>query len=102
MLRTRYLLLATQPQFIDALFQVEIKPTDEAVTKKAKTESSKTFTYAERAGVAANPIAKALFATMERKQSNLCCSADVTTTGELVALINGRDSHVPIAIAYTS
>ncbi|RLN24382.1 uridine 5' [Panicum miliaceum] len=42
--------------------------------------------FAERAGLATNPMGRKLFETMEAKQSNLCVAADVGTTKELLEL----------------
>jgi orotidine 5'-phosphate decarboxylase subfamily 1 len=46
------------------------------------------FSYAERANVARTPIAKTLFALMEKKQSNLALSADVLHKEELLNLVD--------------
>ncbi|KAI7834677.1 orotidine 5'-phosphate decarboxylase [Kickxella alabastrina] len=43
-------------------------------------------TYASRGERHQHPVAKQLFATMERKQSNLSLAADVSTKAELLAL----------------
>ncbi|KAJ2684954.1 orotidine 5'-phosphate decarboxylase [Coemansia spiralis] len=43
-------------------------------------------TYAQRGEEHAHPLVKALFATMERKQSNLSLAADVSSKAELLAL----------------
>ncbi|KAJ2020437.1 orotidine 5'-phosphate decarboxylase [Coemansia sp. RSA 376] len=43
-------------------------------------------TYAQRGKEHAHPLVKELFATMERKQSNLSLAADVSTKAELLAL----------------
>ncbi|KAL5225282.1 hypothetical protein ABZP36_011921 [Zizania latifolia] len=42
--------------------------------------------FAERAGLATNPMGKRLFEVMEAKQSNLCVAADVGTAKELLEL----------------
>jgi orotidine-5'-phosphate decarboxylase len=46
-----------------------------------------TKTYAERAGSQANPAAKRLLELMDRKQTNLCVSVDVTTTKEVLEIV---------------
>ena len=43
-----------------------------------------TQTYASRAARQPNPAAKALLETIERKQSNLCVSVDVTNKADLL------------------
>ncbi|KAK1278238.1 hypothetical protein QJS04_geneDACA016610 [Acorus gramineus] len=42
--------------------------------------------YAERAGMARNPMGRRLLETMDRKRSNLCLAADVNTAAELLSL----------------
>ncbi|KAJ1723773.1 orotidine 5'-phosphate decarboxylase, partial [Coemansia erecta] len=42
--------------------------------------------YASRGEQHAHPVAKQLFATMERKQSNLSLAADVSTKSELLEI----------------
>lgn len=44
-------------------------------------------TYTERAESHASPVAARLLRLMEKKQSNLCASVDVSTTAEFLALI---------------
>ncbi|MDX1901644.1 MAG: orotidine-5'-phosphate decarboxylase [Gammaproteobacteria bacterium] len=46
----------------------------------------KKYSYAERAVLAKNPLAKKLFLLMEKKQSNLAFSADVTDAKKLLEL----------------
>ena len=47
---------------------------------------AKALSFEERSRIAVNPCAQALFALMARKKTNLCVSADVTKTSELLAL----------------
>ena len=44
------------------------------------------LTYAQRADLTHNPVAKKLFTIMEKKQTNLAVAADVTSKAELLAL----------------
>ena len=44
-------------------------------------------TYAARIPAFANPAAKKLLETMERKQSNLCVSVDVTKKDDLLQVV---------------
>lgn len=44
------------------------------------------ITFSERAKYTANPTAKTLFHLMEKKQTNLCLSVDLTRTDKLLAL----------------
>jgi orotidine-5'-phosphate decarboxylase len=46
-----------------------------------------TKTYAERATSQSNPAAKRLLELMDRKQTNLCVSVDVTTTQEVLDIV---------------
>jgi orotidine-5'-phosphate decarboxylase len=46
-----------------------------------------TQTYAQRSAKHVNPTAKRLLAIMERKQSNLCVSVDVTTAQEALEVV---------------
>ena len=45
-------------------------------------------TYGERAARHNNPAAKALLSTMQRKQTNLCVSVDVTTKAAFLAVVD--------------
>ncbi|ODQ46876.1 hypothetical protein PICMEDRAFT_72906 [Pichia membranifaciens NRRL Y-2026] len=44
--------------------------------------------YAERASTHASPVAAKLFRIMEQKKTNLCASLDITTTAELLAVLD--------------
>lgn len=50
--------------------------------------TSFTQTYASRAEKHANPAAKALLETIERKRSNLCVSVDVTKQADFLRIID--------------
>ena len=50
--------------------------------------SPSTLTYGERAKRHPNPAAKSLLETIERKQSNLCVSVDVTSSSEFLSVID--------------
>lgn len=50
--------------------------------------------YAARAARHANPAAKALLETMERKQSNLCVSVDVSDKEEFLRIIDATGPSV--------
>ena len=50
--------------------------------------------YGERAKNATNPTAKLLFQTMERKKSNLAVSVDVTSSSDLLAIIEAVGPYV--------
>ena len=45
-------------------------------------------TYAQRAEKHANPAAKALLETIERKRTNLCVSVDVTKKADFLRIID--------------
>lgn len=46
------------------------------------------ISYSERARAHTNPAAKRLLETMERKQSNLCLSIDVTKKADLLRIVD--------------
>lgn len=68
-------------QFLDANRKVTVPGAAGAVKPKAVRKG-----FAERAGLAKNPMGKRLFEVMEAKQSNLCVAADVGTAKELLEL----------------
>ena len=53
-----------------------------------------TQTYAQRAAKHANPAARALLETIERKKSNLCVSVDVTSPDEFLKIIDTVGPYV--------
>lgn len=44
-------------------------------------------TYGSRAALHPNPTAKRILETMERKQTNLCVSVDVTTAADALEVV---------------
>jgi len=50
--------------------------------------------YEERATHAKHPLAKDLFLLMERKKTNLCASADLTTCAEVLSLADQVGPHI--------
>jgi orotate phosphoribosyltransferase len=68
-------------KFLDANRKVTVPGAAPAVKPKVAR-----MPFAQRAGLAKNPMGKKLFEVMEAKQSNLCVSADVGTAKELLEL----------------
>ncbi|KAK1291196.1 hypothetical protein QJS10_CPB17g01800 [Acorus calamus] len=68
--------------FLDENRRVSVPGKPVVATPKVRVRVS----YAERAGMARNPMGRRLLETMERKQSNLCLAADVNTAAELLSL----------------
>lgn len=58
------------------------------------TRTPPPLSYAERSKHCLNPCAKKLFECMERKQSNLAISADVTRAKELISLAKTLAPHI--------
>ncbi|HLE76545.1 MAG TPA: orotidine-5'-phosphate decarboxylase [Candidatus Babeliales bacterium] len=52
------------------------------------------ISYADRIKDFSNPTAKKLLAIMERKQTNLCVAADVTSCKELLSLVRAVGDHI--------
>ena len=71
-------------RFLDANRKVTV-PGAAAVAAVVKAKVGRKG-FAERAGLAKNPMGKKLFEVMEAKESNLCVSADVGTAKELLEL----------------
>ena len=69
--------------------------TIEFFTKEVVETSLKTYgarrhaseSYKQRAVIADNPVARRLFEIMDAKQTNLCLSADVENSADLIDLI---------------
>lgn len=59
-------------------------------------EKPQALTYAQRAQLCTHPVAQKIFEIMEQKQTNLCVAADVTTTHELLNLIEQIGSEICI------
>ncbi|KAI0921813.1 dihydroorotate dehydrogenase [Taiwanofungus camphoratus] len=62
--------------------------------------SASVLTYGQRASRHANPAAKALLETIERKQSNLCVSVDVTKQADFLRIIDVVGPYVCLVKAY--
>ncbi|RMD44225.1 hypothetical protein DV735_g904, partial [Chaetothyriales sp. CBS 134920] len=58
--------------------------------------NKKTATYTQRAQEHPHPVAKKLFETADRKQTNLVLSADVTTTDELLTIANDLGPYIAV------
>lgn len=77
--------------FIDSnQFNPSTKPLPNNLTAKTKPVLS----YKERMVKMTNPIAKRIFEIMDRKETNLCFSADVTSCAELLVLANDIGPHI--------
>ena len=59
-------------------------------------------TYADRAKCHLNPAAKSLLETVERKQSNLCVSVDVTSSKDFLSIIDAVGPYVSLIKASVS
>ena len=59
-------------------------------------------TYADRAKHHVNPAAKSLLETIERKQSNLCVSVDVTSSNDFLSIIDAVGPYVSLIKASLS
>ena len=53
-------------------------------------------TYAQRTGNFSNVAAKRLLETMERKQSNLCVSVDVTKSSDFISVIDAVGPYIAL------
>jgi len=72
-------------RFLDANRKVAV-PGVPAGSPKPSAATARRKSFAERAGLATNPMGRKLFEVMEAKQSNLCVAADVGTAKELLEL----------------
>ncbi len=59
-----------------------------------RTVFEQRISYADRMDHFSNPTAKKLLATIERKRSNLCVAADVTSCRQLIELIHAVGDHI--------
>lgn len=64
------------------------------VTVPATRPSITKLSYEERSTMATNPIAQKLYTIMHNKQSNLCVSADLTTTQAVLELVEKVGPYV--------
>ncbi|NP_001168250.1 Uridine 5'-monophosphate synthase-like [Zea mays] len=76
--------IAEVRRFLQANRKVAVPGVPAGPPKPSATARRKSF--AERAGLATNPMGRRLFEVMEAKQSNLCVAADVGTAKELLEL----------------
>ena len=75
----------TKKQYTDTIVFVETNRIDfEQV--RALMKQSNAYSYQQIAKNAAHPVSKRLVNIIQKKKTNLCCSADVTTTEELLTL----------------
>jgi stromal membrane-associated protein/uridine monophosphate synthetase len=78
-------------RFLDANRKVAVPGVPLLQPKAAAAAARRPF--AERAGLATNPMGRKLFETMEAKQSNLCVAADVGTAKELLDIADKVCMH---------
>lgn len=52
------------------------------------------MTYSERGTLAKNTVAAKLFSIMDAKKSNLCLSADLSKTSDILSLVRKVASHI--------
>eukprot|EP01083_Nonionella_stella_P152370 488319_1 len=64
------------------------------VTTQQQNKASKRLTFKERSALCGNAIAQKMFQIMEDKQTNLCCSADVKTCDEVLALAENVGPYI--------
>ncbi|RUS76691.1 hypothetical protein EGW08_015546, partial [Elysia chlorotica] len=70
-------------------------PADKLILS-AQPKNSDVLKYSERAALCTNELSKRLFAIMDRKKTNLALSADVTSSQELLQLVDKTGPHVCI------
>jgi orotidine-5'-phosphate decarboxylase len=61
--------------------------------------ASHLFSYSQRAERHTNSAAKQLLQNIERKQSNLCVSVDVTRKVDLLAIVDAVGPHIALVKA---
>jgi len=64
------------------------------LTPEVATFNRLTMSFGERAELAKSEVAKKLFKIMDMKKSNLCLAADVTSTEELLNLVEAVGPHI--------
>ena len=68
--------------------------TSKNLSKKTNFLNSKRLTYAQRAALCKNAVAKKLFTIMEEKKTNVAVAADVSTKAELLAIADALGPYI--------
>lgn len=90
----------TQKQYTDTLVFIETNRIDfEQVRERRKIKTA--YSYKKIGKDAEHPVAKRLAATILKKKTNLCCSADVTNAQELLDLAAQVGPHICMLKTHT-
>lgn len=90
----------TEKQYKDTLVFIETNRIDfEQVRERRKIKTA--YSYKKIGKDAEHPVAKRLAATILKKKTNLCCSADVTSAQELLDLAAQVGPHICMLKTHT-